>query len=143
MVKASYKQTFIGIWFHDNNLSSDQQDKMQLDLNQTFYYYRIFVNEEDFYTYIDEERLVAKIFLIISISDSSLDSIVELVEQCPKVFEKVYNFSPTKIPTSICFNTTNIDDLFKRMSNDIQEYINKTNSPNRPQDEDLQQNLDL
>jgi hypothetical protein len=80
MVKATYKQTCIGIWFHGNSFLSNLQDKMKLYLNQTFYYYRIFVNEDDFYTYIDEERLTAKIFLIIStLLDSSLDCLIRLI----------------------------------------------------------------
>jgi hypothetical protein len=134
MIRSSYKQTFIGIWFHDKNLSSDQQDKMQRVLNQIFYYYRIFV-DEDFYSYIDEERLVAKIFLIISTSDSSLDSIVEIAEQYPQTFEKIYNFSSTRSRRLACFNANNIDDLTKQMKKDLQDFDDEIESLNRVNNE--------
>lgn len=119
MVKATYKQTFIGIWFHGNNFLPDLQEKMKLYLNQTFYYYRIFTNEDDFYTYIDEERLTAKIFLIISTLDSSLDCLINLTGQFPKIFEKVYIFLPTKNYASTCFITNNMKDLFDQINKDL------------------------
>jgi hypothetical protein len=100
---------------------------MKLFLNQTFYYYRIFVDMLDFSTYIDEKRLVTKIFLIISLSDLSLFSLLDATQQHPQFFEKVYVFSSAKIITSACFHTTIMDDLFIKISNDIMEKINPLN----------------
>jgi tetratricopeptide (TPR) repeat protein len=136
MVKATYEQTFIGVWFHDDDLPFDQQDKMKVHLNKTFYYYQIFVDKTEFYAYIDKERLVSKIFVIISISDLSLSSIVELSQQYPEFFAKVYVFLPTKIFSSACFNTTSMDDLFEEMNKDIEVYISKTN-PSRRVENDI------
>ena len=97
MVKATYKQTFIGIWFHDNKLSIEQKSKMILYLNRTFYYYRVFVKEDDFYAYVGAERLAAKIFLIISVSRCLLQKLLELTTQSPNTFEKsLYIFTLTK-----------------------------------------------
>jgi hypothetical protein len=131
MVIATYKQTFIGIWFHDNIFLPDLQDKMKLHLNRTFHYYRIFANEGDFYTYIGEERLITKIFLIISASDPSLDYLINLTEQYSKIFEKVYIFLPTKNYRSTCFTTNNMKDLFEEVNKDIQTYIDTTFSGGR------------
>jgi uncharacterized protein YqfB (UPF0267 family) len=130
MVKATHEQPFIGIWLHDNKLSIDEQNKMKLYLNRTFYYYRIFVDTSIFSAYIDKKP-VTKIFLIISISDLSLYSLVELAQEQPELFEKTYIYLPEekyiylpkKINTSACFNTTDIVDLFVKVSNDINEKI--------------------
>ncbi len=49
-LKSNPKQTFIGIWLHDDNLMDDEKHKMELYLNQTFYYYLIFTDMEIFTT---------------------------------------------------------------------------------------------
>jgi tetratricopeptide (TPR) repeat protein len=127
MGKATHKQPFIGIWYHDNNLSSNQQHKVKVYLNRTFYYYRIFIVEEEFYEYLDKERLVAKIFLIISVSDSSLDSLVKLTKESSEKFEKVYIFLPKKAIAPAYRIIIDMDDLFEQISNDIDGKINTSN----------------
>ena len=36
-LKSNPEQTFIGIWFHDDNITDDQKNQMELYLNHTFY----------------------------------------------------------------------------------------------------------
>lgn len=131
MVKATHEQTFIGIWYHDNSLLPNQQYKMKVYLNRTFYYYRIFTLVEECFKYLREDKLVAKIFLIISVSDSSLHSLVELTEAFSSNFEKVYIFL-SKRPSACTYPIIiNMDELFEKISNDIDE---KMNIPNRAKD---------
>jgi len=83
----------------------------------------------DLHTYIGEERLVTKAFLIISISNLSLFSLIELAQQNPQFFEKFYVFSSRDIITSACFHTTDMDDYFNEICNDITEKMNSLNHP--------------
>ena len=131
VMKVSCKQTFIGIWFHDDSLTSEEQDNMKLELNQTFYYYRIFVNDKDFCQYIDPDRLVAKIFLIISIAESSkLTSLYSSAELYPQIFEKVYTYLSVSNSTFPCSNTNTTDNLFVQINKDIQDFIKRTDRLN-------------
>jgi uncharacterized protein YqfB (UPF0267 family) len=126
MVKATPEQPFIGVWYHDNNLPPNQQHKMKVYLNRTFYYYRIFIVEKDFYEYLDKERLAAKIFLIISVPDS-LDSLVKLTVPPSEKFEKVYIFLSRKTIAPDYPIIINMDNLFEQISNDIDEIMNIPN----------------
>jgi len=130
LTEPTPKQTFIGIWFHDNNLSEDQQSKMRLHLNRTFYHYQIFVDMGKLSAYVNKERLVANIFFIIS-HHSLYSSLIELVQHRIELFEKIYIYLPLSTHTAAttpCFMTSNRSRLFERLSTDISNYNIKQNS---------------
>lgn len=133
MVKATHRQTFIGVWLHDNKLPVDVQTQMILGLNQTFYYYKIFVDGSKFSDYIDENRLVAKIYLIVSVSNKSLFGTVNLALNSPGLFEKVYIFSLTSLHTQICFHTTDLDELFNVILESTNQTVNSASPTNNGQ----------
>jgi tetratricopeptide (TPR) repeat protein len=129
MVMSTPKQTFIGIWFHDNNLTNDQKDKMKSCLNRKFDYYRVFARMEDFIKYVSGKSLVAEVFLIIS-HFKLYSSLIELAKTRRATFPKIYAYLPTEVPVTYCFITSSINILFEELSKDILEYISGKNLSN-------------
>ncbi|CAF4285477.1 unnamed protein product, partial [Adineta steineri] len=126
ILKSNPEQTFIGIWFHDDNITHEQKNQMEIYLHQTFYYYRIFDNMEQFSSYMYKTQHVAKIFLIISISNLSLYPLVNLVREY-SIIEKAYTFLPIRTVKPLEIDTDNIDVLFKKISDNIKHFSKKTN----------------
>ncbi|CAF3854636.1 unnamed protein product [Adineta steineri] len=126
ILKSNPEQTFIGIWFHDDNITDEQKNQMEIYLHQTFYYYRIFDNMEQFSSYMYKTQHVAKIFLIISISNLSLYPLVNLVQEY-SIIEKAYTFLPIRTVKPLEIDTNNIDVLFEKISNNIKHFSKKTN----------------
>jgi tetratricopeptide (TPR) repeat protein len=132
IVKATRKQSFIGVWLHDNSLLFDEQEKMRFYLNRTFYYYRFIMGTEEFFKYIDRDRLAARIFLIISDLTLYL-SLVKLTQKHPDLFEKVYVYLPTEDDIAIpnaCFATSCRRRLFQELNKDILKYTFEKKSSN-------------
>jgi hypothetical protein len=135
-LKANPHQTFMGIWLHDDNLEDEEKHKMELYLNQTFYYYQIFSDMERFTSYISQKRRVAKIFFIVSLFDLSLYTLIDLFIAIPET-KKVYiflslpTFTTIEALTITTYKTNNVDDLFAKLLEDIENSMNTTiRSPN-------------
>lgn len=131
-LKDRHNQSCIGIWLHDNHLQEYEKNKMELYLSRTFQYHKSFTHIVDYAKYIDRQKLVAKIFLIIS--DCSLyPALVLQTQKHPDLFEKIYVFLPIEvyIPNAAsCFITSSRRRLFEKLFTDILNYIVRENPSN-------------
>lgn len=127
MVKPTYKQPFMGIWFHDNRLPTDNQKIMESYLNRIFHYYRIFVDMLEFSKYIGNDGLVTKIVIIISDLER-YSSLIKLTERNEERFQRVYVFLTVEVSTPNCFMTTNMKILYEKISTDLSDINNDIKS---------------
>jgi tetratricopeptide (TPR) repeat protein len=120
-----YDRNLFGIWYCDDDLSEYIQSETRNCLNRSFNYVRIFNDLCEFITYLTSPLIVTKIFFVITGKNAQyLCNIAKKRLQ----HEKVYQFQPTSSVGNDSHVYTDMNKLFTQISEDIDSYLNKSQS---------------
>ncbi len=118
-------QNFLCIWCHDDDINKDVQLELHNRLKRLFTHFHIFNQPKQFAAYLRRSLIVRKIFFIVTGKDAQ--SLCAISKNRPQ-YEKVYVFQPTSSlgNPSVVFN--DINQLFMKISEDIQTSLNNNQS---------------